>query len=59
MQTDQIIDVRPVSDIRPLTTFETGKGTLQVIHEITLGDLLISTLLLALIIFTVLARIIK
>lgn len=39
--------------------FTTGDGIINVIHEITLGDLLISTLLLALIVWQVASRLIR
>lgn len=45
-------------EIRELTRVETEKGNIQVIHEITLGDLLVSASLVALLIFMVLSRVI-
>lgn len=54
---DPIIVV-PV-EIRPYTPFITEAGDINVIHEVTLGDLLVSTLILALISFTVISRIIR
>lgn len=48
-----------VPDVRTMTTIETGKGQFQVIHEITLGDILLSTVLMAILIFTVLDRLIR
>ncbi|MGG5253536.1 hypothetical protein ACQYAD_08575 [Neobacillus sp. SM06] len=47
------------SDVRTMTTFETGKGQINVIHEITLGDILLSTVLMAMLIFMVLDRLIR
>lgn len=44
---------------RPFTEFETPEGTLHVIHEVSLGDLLISTLILCLIVFVVVARVVR
>jgi hypothetical protein len=45
--------------ITPKTVILTSKGTIEVIHEITLGDLLISTTLVAMLIFMVLSRVIR
>lgn len=61
--TDPLMDelqlVFPV-EWRPYSPFSTGgNGIINVIHEITLGDLLISTLLLALIVFVVISRIVR
>lgn len=41
-------------EIREHTPFVTEAGDINVIHEITLGDLLISTILMAILIFQVL-----
>ncbi len=57
METDPQIVV-PV-EIREMTRVETDKGNIHVIHEITLGDLLISTLLLAILAFTVVERFVR
>lgn len=46
-------------EIREMTRVETEKGNIHVIHEITLGELLISTILLAILIFMVLSRVIR
>lgn len=46
-------------EIREMTRVETEKGNIHVIHEITLGELLISTILLATLIFMVLSRVIR
>ncbi|MCK6259387.1 hypothetical protein LCY76_22710 [Fictibacillus sp. KIGAM418] len=46
-------------EIREVTKIETEKGTINVIHEVTLGDLIISTILLASLIFMVLSRVIR
>jgi hypothetical protein len=43
----------------PKTVILTSKGTIEVIHEITLGDLLISTTLVAMLIFMVISRVIR
>jgi hypothetical protein len=48
-----------IPEVRTMTTIETGKGQIQVIHEITLGDLLISTTLVAMLIFMVISRVIR
>lgn len=42
-----------------MTTIETSKGTIIVQHEITFGDLLISTILMAMLIFMVLERMVR
>lgn len=57
METDPQIVV-PV-EIREMTRVETDKGNIHVIHEITLGDLLISTLLLAILSFMVVERFVR
>lgn len=46
-------------DIREMTRFENEKGAINIIHEITMGDLLIATSLIAILIFMVLSRIIR
>lgn len=46
-------------EIREMTRIETEKGNIHVIHEITLGDLLVSTSLVAILIFMVLSRVIR
>lgn len=46
-------------EIREYTPFVTESGNIYVIHEITLGDLLISTLIMALLAFTVISRIVR
>lgn len=45
-------------EIREHTVVETEKGNIHVIHEITLGDLLISMSIVAFLIFQVLSRVI-
>lgn len=54
-------DAITVSDVNQLTetTFETSEGIIHLIHEITLGDAIISVLLMSLIIFHVLDRVIR
>lgn len=47
-----------VEDI-PKTLYENGPEIIVVLHQITLGDLLISTLLLVLIIFIVISRLVR
>lgn len=45
---------------RPYTPFSTGgDGIINVIHEITLGELLLSTLIMALLVFVVISRIVR
>ncbi|MBH0176232.1 hypothetical protein IHV09_21995 [Fictibacillus sp. 23RED33] len=46
-------------EIRELTKIETEKGIINVIHEVSLGDLIISTILLSILIFMVLSRVIR
>lgn len=46
-------------EIREMTRFETDAGNIHVIHEITLGDLVISTLLAAILIFIIVSRVIR
>lgn len=46
-------------EIREMTVFETDKGVIHVIHEVTLGDLLISTILTATLIFMVVSRVVR
>ncbi|MDQ0412901.1 hypothetical protein [Mesobacillus stamsii] len=45
-------------EIREMTRVETEKGNINVIHEITFGDLIVSTSIIALLIFLVLSRVI-
>ncbi|GIN62749.1 hypothetical protein J27TS8_27420 [Robertmurraya siralis] len=53
-----IIVTSPV-DPRTMTVLETGKGDIHVIHEITLGDAILSTLIMGLVLFIVLDRVIR
>lgn len=46
-------------EIREMTRIETDKGNIHVIHEITLGDMLTSMLIAALLIFAVISRVVK
>lgn len=46
-------------DVREMTTTETTEGTINIIHEITIGDLLVSMSLAAILIFMVLSRVIR
>jgi hypothetical protein len=48
-----------IPDVRTMTIIETPKGQIDVIHEITLGDLLVSTSLVAALIFMVISRVIR
>lgn len=45
-------------EIREITRVETEKGNIHVIHEMTFGDLIVSTSIVALLIFLVLSRVI-
>lgn len=44
---------------RQHSSFTSGDGMINIIHEITLGDLLISTLLLVLIVWQVISRLVR
>ncbi|WP_185959732.1 hypothetical protein [Lentibacillus cibarius] len=46
-------------DIREQTIITTDSGELHIIHEITLGDLLVSTTLFAILIFMLVSRVIR
>lgn len=46
-------------EIRELTRVETEKGNINIIHEVTLGDLLVSLSIAAFLIFQVLSRVIR
>lgn len=46
-------------EIREMTRTATEKGNIDIIHEITMGDLLISMSLIAILIFLVLSRVIR
>lgn len=46
-------------DIREMTRIDTPKGEIHVIHEVTLGDLLIATTLVATLIFMVISRVVR
>lgn len=54
----EILVTSPV-DPRTMTTIETDKGDIHVIHEITLGDVILSTLLMAILIFKVIESVIR
>lgn len=43
----------PEVETQTITTFETPEGKIHVVHDITFGDLIISTILMALLIFNV------
>jgi hypothetical protein len=58
MNEKEVIINSPI-DTREMTVFETDKGNIHIIHEITLGDLLVSTILAALLIFVVISRVIR
>lgn len=42
-----------------MTVLNTSKGQIAVVHQITIGDLLISTSLIAILIFMVISRVIR
>lgn len=46
-------------EIREMTRFETDSGNIHVIHEMTLGDLIIATLLAAILIFLFVSRVVR
>ncbi|MBM4765451.1 hypothetical protein [Bacillus sp. B15-48] len=52
------IVVVPV-EIREITRTENDMGKINIIHEITLGDLIVSTFLFAILIFMFLERVIR
>ena len=54
----QVQDTPIVEEI-PKSVYENGPDAIWVLHQITLGDLLISTLLLVLIIFIVISRVVR
>lgn len=54
--TDPQVDVIMDLDRTEETIIATGKGKVHVIHEITLGDIITSTLLVAILIFMVLDK---
>lgn len=49
----------PVEIDREVTLFETGEGNIVIVHEMTLGDILVATLLLATLIFNVLVKLVR
>ncbi|WP_017473863.1 hypothetical protein [Amphibacillus jilinensis] len=51
--TDVVVPV----DVREMSIFESDIGEIHVIHEITLGDLMVSTALVAMIVFMLIARV--
>lgn len=46
-------------DVREMTSIDTDQGEIHIIHEITLGDLLTTTLLATIIIFMLISRVIR
>lgn len=54
----EVVVTSPI-DNREQTIFRTGDGEIHVIHEITLGDVVFSTLILALLVFMVLEKVIR
>lgn len=59
MENQEIGQVVVPVEIREMTSHQTPEGTINIIHEITIGDLLVSMSLLALLIFQVLSRVIR
>lgn len=57
--TEEVMQMVVPIEIREYTPFVTESGNINVIHEITLGDLLVSTLIMALLVFTVIGRIVR
>lgn len=57
MQEDPQVYV-PV-DVREMTRLENESGEIHIIHEITLGDLLVTTAIVAFLIFSLLSRVIR
>lgn len=55
---DEFQYVYPI-EWRHHSAFTSGDGLLNVIHEVTLGDLLISTLLMVLIVWQVVSRLVR
>lgn len=55
----QPLDAGTTTDTYFVSTFDTGKGSISVVHDITLGDLILSTILMAILIFMVLDRVIR
>ncbi len=56
--TDEPQVVVPV-DTREMTVVDSQAGTINVIHEVTIGDLLVSTALFILIIFMLIDRVVR
>lgn len=55
---DGVVVTSPI-DNREQTIFRTGDGEIHVIHEITLGEVVLSTIIMALLVFMVLDRVIR
>lgn len=58
MNTEEPKVVVPV-DVRESTIIETDSGNIHIIHEITLGDFLISTILFAILAYMLISRVIR
>lgn len=52
-------DLESDDEIQTVTIFETEKGPISVVHDVTLGDLIISTILMSLLIFHVISHLIR
>ncbi|MEH7126013.1 hypothetical protein V7127_22640 [Bacillus sp. JJ1773] len=55
---DGVVVTSPI-DNREQTILRTGDGEIHVIHEITLGEVVLSTIIMALLVFMVLDRVIR
>lgn len=58
IDSSQVIVTAPI-DPREQTIMTTGDGAIVVIHEVTLGDVVVSTLIAALLVFMVLEKVIR
>lgn len=56
---DKIEQPVNVQELRTETVFETTQGTIHLVHEMTLGDVVIVTLLMFILIFHILDRFIR
>lgn len=58
VEVDEPQVVVPV-DVREITTLYTDQGEIHIIHELTLGDLVLSTLLMAILLFLIISRVVR
>lgn len=49
-------DPEPIIEVQNVSYYETADYTIELVHELTLGDILVSTLLTILIVITLLSR---